>query len=82
MRQACDELGRAAESELHSLAQGRGLLLESDDGQSRGTKRDWDEAGLDREAENMGVTRTDGPTVDGPQQTSNIGPFHSRIFIH
>ncbi len=81
MRQACDELRRAAENELHSLAQGRGLLLEGGDGQSRGPKRNWDEARLDREAENMGATRIDGPIVDGSQQISNIGPFHSRISI-
>ncbi|CBX91487.1 predicted protein [Plenodomus lingam JN3] len=37
MRETCNELGRAAESELHSLAQGRGLVLEDDDGQSRDT---------------------------------------------
>ncbi|ORY00533.1 hypothetical protein BCR34DRAFT_463072, partial [Clohesyomyces aquaticus] len=35
MRQTCDELRRAAENELHFLAQGRGLLLEGDDGQAR-----------------------------------------------
>ncbi|KAF2744344.1 hypothetical protein M011DRAFT_470481 [Sporormia fimetaria CBS 119925] len=71
MREACNELGRAAEYELHSLGQGRGLL-EGDDGQSRGTKRNWDEACLDREAENMGATRIDGPIVDESQQISAV----------
>lgn len=82
MRQTCDELGRAAEIDLHSLAQGRGILLEGDDGQPRGKKRDWEEAHLDGEAESMGATRVDGPIVDGAQQISKIGPFHSWISMH
>ncbi|CAI6336979.1 unnamed protein product [Periconia digitata] len=71
MRQACEELRRAAELELHSLVQGK-RILEGDDGQSRGTKRNWDEAHLDREAGDMGVTRNNGPIVDESQQINAI----------
>ncbi|KAH9861097.1 hypothetical protein IAQ61_010833 [Plenodomus lingam] len=72
MRETCNELGRAAESELHSLAQGRGLVLEDDDGQSRGKKRAWEEARLNLEAENIGATRINGPIVNGSQQINTI----------
>lgn len=71
MKETFYELGRASESELHSLAQGRGLLLEDNIGQSIGTKRDWDEAGLDCEAENVGATRTNRDISDKSHQIGN-----------
>jgi hypothetical protein len=75
MRQTCNELGRAAESELHALAEGRGLLLEGDDERRRGRKRDLDEAFLDHKAPTSPTASIHGEMTDGPQQVSNIGSF-------
>lgn len=53
-------------------------MLEGDNGQSRGSKRNWDEAHLDREAENMGAIIVDRSIVDESQHSSNIGTFIPR----
>lgn len=80
MTDTINELGCAAERELHSLLQGSNTL-EGGHVQSRGIKRGLkrgrDETGLDAEAENMGAT-----IVDGSHQISNIGASHAYILKH